>query len=99
MTQDNIDSIIDAFGLPYSGDDPDLLDALRWGSDTELVHEEIIDQRRWVTTYRIVFKLPSGRFVALIEDRGSTEMQENAEEYELVQVRPQEVTTVEYVRV
>ncbi len=90
--------------LPFEGyvdEHRDLLDELHWGKDHKTeVADEIIDQRRWATTYRSVYRLPDGQYVELTEDRPSTEMQEGGDfSFELYEVEPVQVTAVKYRRV
>lgn len=105
MTDITIDTI-EQLELPYEAGDTSyedsaarLLDFIRWDSQlTGVVNDEIVDQRRWYTTYRDVYQLPSGRYIEVIHDRGSTEMQEDGS-MTINEVRPTQVTVTEYRRV
>lgn len=71
----------------------------------EIVETQMVDQRRWETTYEIVFKFED-RFFRSQYDLGSTECQESMPyEYdgddddmiEVEEVFPKEVTVTQYV--
>lgn len=81
----------------------DLHDGLAFEGGTDrytVVEEKIVDQRRWVTIYQIVFKdEETGRFYRYYFERGSTEYQDSndPEVSGVVEVFPKEVTTIKYV--
>lgn len=99
---------IENLELPFSGGDSvhsgdrtgyDILEFLDWGGEaTGVLNDQIINQRRWYTTYRDVYELPSGKLIEVIHDRASTEMQEDGG-FTIDEVEPYEVTVTRYRRV
>lgn len=72
--------------------------------DWEMIEEEIVDQRRWVTVYEGIFKHnPSGKFYSVDYEKGSTECQESEyfydDEIEFTEVEQKEVLTKVWVKV
>lgn len=71
-------------------------------SNFEQISEEIIDQRRWVTSYRKIMKhISDGKFFCFEYDNGSTEYQderpyEYCNEVEIEEVFPVEKTVTAY---
>jgi len=68
--------------------------------DSEIVHQEITSQSRWMTYHAIVIKV-DGKFYAWNYGNGSTENQEDDynwdDEVELTEVFPKEVVKTIYV--
>ena len=66
---------------------------IQYGVDFEEIESEIIDQRRWVTVHRSVFKhKESGRFLSACFETASTETSEGSEseEVQIEEVVPEE---------
>lgn len=65
---------------------------------TAMTEAEIVDQSRWSTHYRQVFKHVDDSFWRFSWSRGSTEYQDNGPENIFIeQVYPKEVTVIKYV--
>ncbi len=67
----------------------------------ELISDEMVDQRRWVTEYEIIFR-EGDKFYRAHYDKGSTENQDTSPwEFEdnvsAVEVVPKEITVIQYV--
>jgi len=72
---------------------------LPWNDDI-IVKNEIYDQRRWVTSYELIFKLED-KLYRTYYDQGSTEQQEEGpweweDEVECKEVEPYEETIIAY---
>lgn len=72
--------------------------------DWELIEEEMVDQRRWVTVFEGIFlHKPSGKHYSVSYERGSTESQESeyfyGKEIEFQEVEQKEVMKKVWVNV
>jgi hypothetical protein len=85
------DFLVDTLGLPYD-EDKKLV---------EILVQDICDQSRWSTHYRLIFKL-DGECYETFYSEGSTEMQEEdpweyEDEVECTIVEPVEVKIIQYL--
>ena len=72
------------------------------GSD-DVISDEIVDHGRWTVSHALIFKR-DGKIYETYYDVGATESQDQCpweyeDEVECFEVREQEVTKVEYVRI
>ncbi len=76
-----------------------------WDFENAIEHEyvieidEIIDQRRWTTWHRLVYRFKDNICLEVIHGTGNTEYQENEEDIECHLVEPYEETVINYRRV
>ncbi|GAA1064716.1 hypothetical protein [Streptomyces asiaticus] len=84
---------LETIGIPYEWDaEP--------GKAAEQLHEEQIDERRWVSLHEIVFRAPDdGKAYSVVYAQGLTENQEDTDPWEYegatikaTEVEPHEVT-------
>lgn len=95
---ETIDELLNSdYDFGYDG--PNVYDITR-ELGGEIVLETPVDQMRWSTVYEIVVQF-GDEYVLFVEERGSTENQENTpiEKGDYYLVEPREVTITKYVRV
>ncbi len=79
----------------------DFLLEMDYGNDSPVIEDEIIDQRRWSTVHKRIFKFED-KFYQTIYSHGSTECQDESpyededDDIECPEVEPYEVTLTKY---